>query len=72
MNDRKLPKFKDEAEEARWWYEHRDEVADDMIKAMREGRTGPGSVARLRAKLQAEEAVRAEKGTLTSAGNASK
>jgi formiminotetrahydrofolate cyclodeaminase len=67
MESRKLPKFKDEAEEARCWYDHRDEI----VKAMREGRTGPSSVARLRAKLQAEEAARSERGALTSAGNAS-
>ena len=72
MESCKLPRFANEAEEARWWYEHRDALADDMIKAMREGRTGPGSVARLRAKLQAEEAAGAEKGALTSAGNVSK
>jgi len=57
MEKRKLPQFKDEAEEARWWYDHRDELANDMINAMREGRTGPGSVARLRAKLAAKEKV---------------
>jgi len=72
MESRKLPKFASEAEEARWWYDHRDEIADDIIKASREGRLGLGSVARLRAKLQAEENAQVERGTLTSAGNVSK
>ena len=31
--DRKLPYFKDEAEEARWWYDHREEVGAEIIKA---------------------------------------
>ena len=64
MEKRKLPQFKDEAEEARWWYDHRDELADDMINAIRECRTGPGSVARLRDKLAAkEEAEKAQDAT---------
>jgi hypothetical protein len=66
MGDRKLPQFKDEAEEARWWYEHRDEVASEILEAMRTGQTGPGSVARLQAKLREQEASRTEKQTLTS------
>jgi len=66
MEKRKLPHFKDEAEEAQWWYDHRDEVADDMIKAMREGRTGPGVVARLREKLRAQETMQSEKNSVTS------
>jgi hypothetical protein len=66
MEKRRLPHFKNEAEEAQWWYDHRDEVADDMIKAMREGRTGPGVVARLREKLRAQETIRSEKNSVTS------
>ena len=69
MEKRKLPHFKNEAEEAQWWYDHRHEVADDMIKAMREGRTGPGVVARLREKLRAQEAAQAEQNSLTSSGS---
>ena len=72
MSDRKLPQFKDETEEARWWYEHRDEVATEIVNASRQGRTGPGSVARLRAKLRAQATSQPEKGTLASTGNRSK
>jgi hypothetical protein len=50
----KMPKFATEAEEAQWWFDHRMELADDMIAAMREGRTGEGSRARA-ARLKAEE-----------------
>ena len=66
MEERRLPHFENEAEEAKWWYDHRDEVADDMIKAMREGRTGPGVVARLREKLRAQETMQSEKNSVTS------
>jgi hypothetical protein len=67
--ERKLPYFKDEAEEARWWYDHREEVGAEIIKAAREGTTGPGAVARLREKLRAQEAVQAEQNSLTSSGS---
>jgi hypothetical protein len=66
MEKRRLPRFENEAEEAQWWYDHRDEVADDMIQAMREGRTGPGVVARLREKLRAQEPMQSEKDSVTS------
>jgi hypothetical protein len=46
MADRKLPRFQNEAEEARWWFEHRDEIGRDLVTASRQGRTGEGSVAR--------------------------
>ena len=69
MEKRKLPHFKDEAEEAQWWYDHRDEVAGDMIKAMCEGRTVPGVVARLRERVRAQEAAEAEQNSLTSSGS---
>ena len=66
MEKRRLPHFKDEAEEAKWWYDHRDEVAGDMIKAMREGRTGPGVVAKLRERLRAQQVIQSEKDPVTS------
>jgi len=60
MEKRKLPCFENEAEEAQWWYDHRHELADEMIKAMREGRTGPGAVARWREKFGGKQAVQPE------------
>jgi hypothetical protein len=56
MEKRIIPKFESEAEEARWWYENREELAQDFVNAVREGRSGPGSVARLREKQRAREA----------------
>ena len=46
MADRMIPKFENEAEEARWWFEHRDEIGSDLVSASRQGRAGEGSVAR--------------------------
>jgi hypothetical protein len=40
------PRFRSEAEEARWWHEHRQELADEFEKAAASGRLGHGSVAR--------------------------
>jgi hypothetical protein len=53
MEKRQLPKFENETEEARWWYENREELAKDFVNATREGRTGPGAVRRLEAKRKA-------------------
>jgi len=50
-----MPKFATEAEEAQWWFDHRMELADDMVAAIREGRTGEGSQARA-ARLKSEAA----------------
>ncbi len=46
MTERKIPQFANEAEEARWWFEHRDEIGGDLVSASRQGRAGEGSVAR--------------------------
>jgi hypothetical protein len=44
----KLPKFASEAEEARWWFDHRDdEVAKAFENAAAEGKLQTGSVANL-------------------------
>jgi hypothetical protein len=55
MEKRIIPKFETEAEEARWWYENREELAQDFVNASREGRAGPGSIARLREKQRARQ-----------------
>jgi len=46
MAEREIPQFANEAEEARWWFEHRDKVGRDLVSASRQGRMGEGSVAR--------------------------
>jgi hypothetical protein len=42
----KIPKFQDEAEEARWWVDHQDEIAGAFEQAATDGRLGRGTVAR--------------------------
>jgi predicted DNA binding CopG/RHH family protein len=45
MEKRILPDFKSEAEEAKWWFDHQDELDKDFARAAAEGRlhrrTGP-------------------------------
>ncbi len=38
MIKREIPKFHSEAEEAEWWYEHRDETAEWMEEAAKGGK----------------------------------
>ncbi len=47
MSDFKLPKFANEDEEAKWWYENRELVSDEFQKAAKEGRLRTGGVRRL-------------------------
>ena len=42
----KTPDFRNEAEEAKWWSEHQDEIAGAFEKAAAEGRLGRSTVAR--------------------------
>jgi predicted DNA binding CopG/RHH family protein len=42
----KTPKFASEAEEARWWADHQDEIAGVFKSAAAEGRLRRGTVAR--------------------------
>ena len=37
MNKQKVPAFRSEAEEARWWYAHREELDRDLEDAARKG-----------------------------------
>jgi predicted DNA binding CopG/RHH family protein len=39
MQERKIPKFQSKAEEAQWWFDHREETAKWTEEAVREGRT---------------------------------
>lgn len=47
MEKRILPDFKSEAEEAKWWFDHQDELDKDFQQAAKEGRLGQGTAARL-------------------------
>ena len=43
----KIPKFSSEAEEAQWWYDHRDELTKAFEDAAAQGELSSGSAARL-------------------------
>jgi hypothetical protein len=50
LDDRKLPqmpRFENEGDEARWWFEHREELGQDMVAAAREGKLGVGTARRI-------------------------
>ncbi|HEV2134363.1 MAG TPA: hypothetical protein VGR47_08870 [Terracidiphilus sp.] len=47
MSDFKLPKWKNEEEEAKWWYENQELIADEFEKAAKEGRLRTGGIRRL-------------------------
>lgn len=47
MSDFKLPKFANEDEEAKWWYENRELISDEFQKAAKEGRLKTGGIRRL-------------------------
>ena len=42
-----IPEFESEAQEARWWDEHKDLVEENLIAAMRDGKAQRGSAKRL-------------------------
>lgn len=43
----KIPEFANESEEAKWWYDNRDKVSDEFLKAAKESRLKRGSAMRL-------------------------
>ena len=47
MTDLKIPKFETETEEANWWYDNREKVSDEFVKAAQEGRLKRGGIRRL-------------------------
>jgi len=47
MTDLTIPKFANEAEEAKWWFENDDAVSAEFVKAAKEGRLRRGGVRRL-------------------------
>jgi predicted DNA binding CopG/RHH family protein len=53
----KVPKFAQEAEEAQWWFEHREEVAKAFKDAAGEGKLQRGSVANLSRKENAATGI---------------
>jgi hypothetical protein len=52
----KIPKFKSEDAEAKWWYEKREMIGKEFAKAMREGRTSPGAGRSIPERIEAMKA----------------
>ena len=52
-----IPRFENEAEEAQWWFDQRDELSKDFVAAANNGTLGEGSVARA-ARKQRESRTR--------------
>jgi predicted DNA binding CopG/RHH family protein len=70
MKEQRIPKFQSEAEEARWWFEHREETAQWMEDAVREGstlsladvlkkRAGPGATPTVSIRIDPADIARA-------------
>jgi hypothetical protein len=59
-----IPAFASEAEEAQWWFDHREETGRALVEAVREGRNGIGTLGR--AKLRAEAESKAQAASQTS------
>jgi predicted DNA binding CopG/RHH family protein len=43
----KIPKFKNEADEARWWDEHKKMVEENLLQALQDGTAQRGTAQRL-------------------------
>ncbi len=52
MEKRIIPAFETEAEEAQWWFDHREEIGADILAAVREGRTSLSSPSKRLKRLQ--------------------
>ncbi len=47
MSKLEIPDLPNEADEAKWWFDHQDELDDEFLAAASEGRLGVGTSARL-------------------------
>ena len=54
MTIRKIPKFENEAQEAKWWFDNREAIGEDLVAAVRERGPGEGSLGRLARKKREE------------------
>ena len=50
-----MPRFENEAEEAQWWFDHREELSQDFVNAGTNGTLGEGSMARAERKRKAAQ-----------------
>jgi uncharacterized DUF497 family protein len=47
LSDLRIPSFATDGEEAKWWFDNRERLSDELQKAAAEGRIARGGVARL-------------------------
>jgi predicted DNA binding CopG/RHH family protein len=57
MPEKKVPAFRTEAEEARWWYRHRARLDRDFVKAARRGHLRRLTRKKLAARIKASTRV---------------
>jgi len=57
MTIRRLPAFASEEEEAKWWYDNREEHAEEFAKAMAEGRVKRGGLVQRIAEAKTSTAI---------------
>jgi predicted DNA binding CopG/RHH family protein len=57
MKKQKVPAFRSEAEEARWWYAHREELGRDLEDAARKGTLKTLSTAELLRRATASRVI---------------
>jgi hypothetical protein len=55
MSMLKLPKFKNESEEAQWWYDHREDLDAEFERAAANGTLGEGTLGRALKRQKARE-----------------
>lgn len=53
-----VPKFATEAEEAKWWYDNREMVEEELLKAMQNGTARRGTAQRLTEEARQPKEVR--------------
>lgn len=51
----KIPKFKNEDEEAQWWSDNREQLGKEAAEAMRQGKTRPLTKEMIRARIKASK-----------------
>jgi hypothetical protein len=64
----KVPAFATEADEAQWWFDHREETGRALVEAVQQGRNGEGSLGRHARKLAELQADMSRSGEAVGSG----
>jgi hypothetical protein len=57
----KIPKFKTDEEEAKWWYDNREQLGKEAAEAIRRGKTRPLTEAIIRERIKAAQSRESSK-----------